>query len=116
MKRFASLWALVIIISACGFAGNTYSNDPRFTDEKLKAIEQSLQFALENGNRGVKESAAQVVRDVKALVPRYEFSKLIIPLLRIVKDENTQPASRIVAALALHDLGGDFAIEDKDSQ
>jgi len=111
MKRFANLLALVIITSASGFAGNTYSDDPRFTDKKLKAIEQSLQLALESGNRGVKESAAQVVRDVKALVPRYEFSRLIIPLLRIVKDERTRPASRIIAALALHELGGDFVIE-----
>lgn len=111
MKRLVSVGATVIIMCTSGLAANTYSDDPRFTDEKIKAIEQNLQLALENGNLGVQASAAQVVRQVKALVPRYEFSGLIKPLVRIVKDENVQPpASRILAALALIDLGGDSAI------
>jgi len=95
-------------------AGNTYIDDPRFTDKKLQVIESNLQQALESASFGMQASAAQVVRDVKALVPRYEFSRLVIPLMRILKDENAQPASRILAALALHELGserGDFAIK-----
>jgi hypothetical protein len=95
-------------------ADNRYTDDPRFTDEKLQAIEKSIQQALESGSFGLQTSAAQVVRDVKALVPRYEFPRLVIPLMRIVKDESAQPASRILAALALHELEserGDFAIK-----
>jgi hypothetical protein len=115
MKRFTILIATIILAwTSVHAAGDTYSNDPRFTDEKLQAIEQSLQQALENGGSGLQASAAQVVRDVKALVPRYEFSCLVIPLMRIVKDESAQPASRILAALALHELEserGDFAIK-----
>jgi hypothetical protein len=104
MKRFVSLGAILIVMCSRGLAANTFSDDPRFTDEKLKTIEQSLRNGLESGNAGVQASAAQVVREVKALVPRYEFSGLIAPLVHMVKDERTQPATRIVAALALLDL------------
>ena len=114
MKRVVGLVATVLALWTSGHGGNTYSDDPRFTDEKLQAIEKSLQHALESGNFGIQTSAAQVVRDVKALAPRYEFSGLVIPLMRIVKDESAEPAKRILAALALHELGsarGDFAIK-----
>lgn len=115
MKRFTVLTATIIMAwASVHAAGSTYSNDSRFTDEKLQVIEKSLRGALESGNFGLQTSAAQVVRDVKALVPRYEFSSLVIPLMRIVKDESAEPARRILAALALHELGserGDFAIK-----
>ena len=108
MKKLAGLAAMVVVMCANGMAANVYSDDPRFTDAKLQAIELNLQLALENGNYGVQASAAQVVREVKALVPRYEFYSLVIPLMRIAKDGTTQPeATRIVATLALHDLVGD---------
>lgn len=114
MKRFVGFAATMLIMWTSGYAGNTYSDDPRFTDEKLKTIEASLQDALESGNFGIQTSAAQVVRDVKSLVPRYEFSSLVIPLMRIVKDDRAEPAKRVLAALALHELGserGDYAIK-----
>lgn len=114
MKRRVVLLAIALLVWAGARAGSTYSNDPRFTDEKLQAIEKTLQQALESGNFGLQTSAAQVVRDVKGLVPRYEFPDLVIPLMAIVKNEDAQPASRILAALALHELGsarGDFAIK-----
>jgi hypothetical protein len=115
MKRFNLFFAVLFVIAwTNGYAGSTYSSDPRFTDEKLQVIEKSLRCALESENFGLQTSASQVIRDVKSLVPRYEFSSLVIPLMRIVKDEAAQPANRILAVLALHDLGserGDFAIK-----
>ncbi len=114
MKRVLSLVVTIILVWANGHAGNTYSNDPRFTDEKMQAIEKSLEQALESQNLGLQASAAQVVRDVKALVPGYDFGELVIPLMGIVKDESARPGNRILAALALHELRserGDFAIK-----
>lgn len=112
MKRFAVLGVMVAIMCGSGMAANVYSDDPRFTDQRLKAIELNLLMALESGNYGMQASAAQVVRQVKALVPTYEFHTLVIPLMRITNDEKTQPeTNRIVAALALHDLVGDSVVE-----
>lgn len=115
MKRFNLFFAVLFIVALTnGYAGITYSSDPRFTDEKLQVIEKNLRCALESESFGLQTSASQVIRDVKSLVPRYEFSSLIIPLMRIVKDESAQPANRILAVLALHDLRserGDFAIK-----
>lgn len=114
MKRLVGVATLAVLVWAGGHAANTYSNDPRFTDEKLQAIEKSLEHGLESGNFGVQTSASQVVRELKGLVPQYEFSRLIIPLMRIAKDEDARPANRILAILALHELGserGDFAIK-----
>ena len=115
MKRFTILIATGVLAWTSAHAtGGTSTNDPRFTDGKLQAIEKNLQMALESESFGLQTSAAQVVRDVKALVPRYEFSHLVIPLMRILKDESAPSASRVLAALALHDLGserGDFAIK-----
>lgn len=112
MKKLVGLAAMVVMMGAIGRAANTYSSDPRFTDQKLKAIEMNLRLALEEGNYGVQASAAQVVRQVKGLVPRYEFSSLVTPLTRIAKGDYTQPeANRILATLALYDLVGDSIIE-----
>jgi hypothetical protein len=48
------------------------------------------------------------------LVPDYEFGSLVIPLMAIVKDERSESSTRMLAALALHDIHssrGDFAIQ-----
>ena len=112
MKRLLVLGAMVVVMSTAGLAAHSYSDDPRFTDEKLTVIEKNLQLALEEGNYGVQASAAQVVREVKALVPTYDFYSLVVPLLHIARGNSTQPeATRIVAALALYDLVGDSTIE-----
>jgi hypothetical protein len=114
MKRFAVLTTTIMMgWATLHAAGSTYSDDRRFTDEKLQAIEKNLQRALESDNFGLQTSAEQVIRDVKALVPQYEFSSLVIPLMRILKDESAASPNRILAALALHELGserGDYAI------
>jgi hypothetical protein len=81
--------------------------------ERLDQIEKSLVNALESNIPGMQASAAQTVRDLKALLPDREFSRLVIPLMRIVKNEDGHACSRIVAALALSELHsdmGDFAI------
>lgn len=117
MKKLVGLAAMVVMMGTSGVAASTYSSDPRFTDEKLKAIEMNLRLALEEGNYGVQASAARVVRQVKALVPRYEFHTLVLPLMHIANDDKTQPqASRVLASLALRDLVGDSVIEPAESR
>jgi len=84
-----------------------------WSDEKLSQIEENLVRDLESTSIGVCIGGAQTAREMKMHVPDYDFSRIIIPLMRIVKDENADRAARIIAALALNDLHserGDFAI------
>jgi hypothetical protein len=86
---------------------------PQFTEEKIAIIEENLVKDLESKNPGVVIGGTQTVREMKKAVPTHDFSKLIIPLMRIVKDENSDRASRILAALALDEIDserGNFAI------
>lgn len=85
----------------------------QFTEEKISQIEDNLVLDLESANTGVVIGGTQTVREMKRAVPGHDFSKLIIPLMRIVKDEDGDRAARILAALALHEIDaerGNFAI------
>lgn len=85
----------------------------RFVNATVEQSEQSLAIALTSNSPGLQTTAAQTVRDLKVLLPARTFSPLVIPLMRLVKDESEETASRVLAALALHDLHssvGDFAI------
>ncbi len=89
------------------------AEDVRWSEDKLGQIEENLVRDLESSMVGVCIGGAQTAREMKKHAPNYDFSKIIIPLMRIVKDEDADRAARIVAALALHDLEserGDFAI------
>jgi hypothetical protein len=86
---------------------------PRFVNATVDQSEKSLKMALESISAGSQLTAAQTVRELKTLLPGRYFSSLVIPLMRIVKDENSDTHSRVVAAIALHELRsamGDFAI------
>ena len=115
MKRIA----LFLVVVFAAFAPSTHAqNDngraPRFTQEKLNVIERNLVIALETPSPGMQASAAQTVRDLKELSPEYSFSRLVIPLMRIVKDEAAEIGPRILASLALEELHsemGDYAIK-----
>jgi hypothetical protein len=115
MKRM--LLFLCGALLACSpelFAQATYAPpcDPCIK-KRLPQTIGSLRYALESGIPGLQATAAQTVRDLKANIPEESFSSLVIPLMRIVKDENADHAARILAAFALHDLNsprGDFAI------
>jgi len=84
-----------------------------FKNATIEQTEKSLVMALESGMPGLEVSAALTVRELKALMPERSFSCFVIPLMRIVKTEDAESCSRVIAAIALHDLHsaiGDFAI------
>ena len=88
-------------------------DDVWFKGTSVDLIEQNLAAALRMHSDGVQASASQVVRDLKGLLPDQEFTSVIIPLMRIVKNEDGDVSVRTVAALALYDLKssrGDFAL------
>ena len=85
----------------------------QFTEEKIALIEDNLVLDLESPIPGVAIGGTQTVREIKKAVPTHDFSKLIIPLMRIVKNEDADRAERILAALALDEIDsdrGNFAI------
>jgi hypothetical protein len=85
----------------------------KFTEEKIDLIEDNLVNDLDSPIIGVVIGGAQTVREMKKAVPTHDFAKLIIPLMRIVKDQNADRGARILAALALFDIDserGNFAI------
>jgi len=119
LPRIATaILCLVLISSGLSVAQTDTTKDmaeksTKFTEEKIAQIEENLVRDLESPSVGICIGGAQTVREMKKQVPSHDFSKIIIPLMRIVKDNNADRAARILAALALFDLNserGDFAI------
>jgi hypothetical protein len=80
---------------------------------KLDLIEVNLVNALQSGIPGMQADAAQIVRDINSMRPEQNFPKTVIPLMAILKNEEAESGSRILAALALNQLDsqkGYFAI------
>ncbi len=115
MKRLITtvmfVWGGLLLVAACAVAGNKAQY---FKGTSVDVIGENLAVALNTPCPGMQASAAQTVRDLRALLPEQEFTNVVIPLMRIVKDEDASVPVRTLAALALHDLKsarGDFAIE-----
>ncbi len=116
--RFATPLLLTLLLCGSIFAQadapkDTTATSPRFTEEKINLIEENLLNDLESPITGVVIGGAQTTREMKKAVPTHDFSKLIISLMRIVKDDKSDRASRILAALTLDELNserGNFAI------
>lgn len=95
-------------------ADTSVNMDMPLTKEKLNRIEDNLVRDIESPSVGVCLGGAQVVRELKAKAPDYSFSKVIIPLMKVLKDKSADRAARMMAALALHDVNsdrGNFAIK-----
>lgn len=110
---------LIVVAASLVLSGSAFATAPpdnpttRFTGEKLALIEDNLLLGLASESPGVRATAALTLRQLKEAAPDYSFSRSIIPLMRIVKDENCDVVCRITASLALHSLGsarGDYAI------
>ncbi len=88
-------------------------HSPYFTPEKIHQFETNLIVALNSGIPGMQSSAAQTLRELRLYNPGYDYSRSIIPLMKIVKSETANTNARLCAVLALYDLRsdrGDYAI------
>lgn len=116
MKYPGKLFLLPIALIACVGRAQTSSDVPfnPHNAVRLAQTKESLVRALESASPGLQATAAQTVRELKAMLPDEPFSELIIPLMRVVKDPDAVVESRIMCALALHEIHserGDFAIK-----
>ena len=112
MKRL--LAGIVLCIAAYGtmVAGETEAQRT-FTKAKVERIERDLINAFQSNIPGLQTSAATTLLQVRRHAPEYSWSNSIIPLMRIVNDENMNADARIAAALALSELRtnrGDYSI------
>lgn len=120
MKRYlciiagcACIVAGSMLVTASAVAGEADDYIASLSQEKIDLIEQNIVNALLSGRSGMQADAAQLVRDMQSLRPEQSFASCVIPLMAILKDEQAETASRILAALALDRLDsdkGDFAI------
>ena len=108
------LLGLFLFSGIATFAQSDGNGPKPFIRATVEQTEQSLVNALASGSPGLQVSAAATIRELKALMPQRSFSKLVVPLMRLVKDEDADRDARIVAAIALHELHsdkGDYAIK-----
>ena len=110
-----ALILVVLLLAVPAYSAEPTANHARLlVAADVDRIESNLVIGLETECACLQASAAQVIRDLKAQVPDHSFSKSIIPLMRILKDESINVGVRQIAALALHEIGsgrGDYAIE-----
>ncbi len=108
------LGGLFILAGVAAQAQTTQIESKPFQHATVEQTEKSLVKALESNSPGLQLTAAATIRELKALMPERSFSSLVIPLMRVVKDEGADRDARIVAAIALHELHsekGDYAIK-----
>ncbi len=103
-----------VLCTAPAFAGESESYIESFPKVRVDLIEPNIVTALESGIPGMQADAAQLVRDLNRIRPEESYSSCVIPLMAILKNEQEEGPVRILAALALDQIGserGAFAIE-----
>ena len=102
---------MLCVSSALAGEGDDYIGS--MPAEKFECVETNIVTALNSGIPGMQADAAQLIRDLRSLRPDETFTSCVVPLMAIVKNEEAESPSRILAALALDELDsgmGNFAI------
>jgi len=79
----------------------------KFIESHLKQTEEMLLKSFESDQLGIVSSSIQTLRELEQIFPENEFSSLIDPLMKFVKDETRDTQMRILSALALDGLHSD---------
>jgi len=115
IKRSLSVIALILLLSI-SFSANLFAGDLDLitgdkdeVEQKLKAAEENLIQSLKGDNDNLKESAIQVILELKQAYPEFKFNKAVIPLMRILRQHENQNI-RILAALTLYELGNESGV------
>jgi len=106
MKRLFLLLAIVLMIITNAVQAQDVAT--RFQKQHLKQTEASIVNALNSGTVGVEINAVQTLRQLEWTFPDQEFKSTISPLSQIVKDENGDTQTRLLAAIALDGLHSDL--------
>lgn len=90
-----ALWAIPASLSAA-------SSNPPLSEDRQEIIRTNIIAGLENPSAEVRASYMQLVIDLNRAYPDYDFDYAIIPLMSILKNEDSCPM-RMLAALALYE-------------
>jgi hypothetical protein len=107
--KHCTIAALCVLTGGMVFAAPALAGDGdqyilSLSQEKIDLIEKNVVNALTSDIPGMQADAAALVRELKNLRPEQTYSGCVVPLMGIVKDEEAEPAARILAALALDKL------------
>jgi hypothetical protein len=112
MKRLILILAVGTITCGTLFAFQT-GERYLFSQAHIERIEKSIVKTLESGIPNSQINAALTLQRFREVAPEYGWDRCIIPLMSILNGEENNPSARLIAAMALHELGssrGDFAI------
>ncbi len=107
------LVGLVIMATPPVRADDPSSTTLRFIRATFEQTQQELLAGLQDTRPEILSTVAVTIGELKKLYPERSYSAFVIPLMRVVKDENGDATARVSAAVALHELRsamGDFAI------
>ena len=96
-----SLFAMLAMLAIPASLSAASSNPP-LSEDRQEIIRTNLVAGLENPSAEVRASYMQLVIDLKRAYPDYDFDYAIIPLMSILKNEDSCPM-RMLAALALYE-------------
>jgi len=106
-KRVTGFITLIVLLSL--FVSSNIFAGGKNVEKILKAAEKNLSKTLQGDNENLRGSAIQVVLQLKKAYPNYKFKKVIIPLMRILRNHENQNI-RILAALSLYELGNEIGV------
>ena len=79
----------------------------KFLKSNIKNTEEMLLNSFESNHLEIISNSVQTLRQLEDIFPDNNFSSLIEPLMKFVKDENMDTQVRILSALALDGLHSD---------
>jgi len=108
LMKYAAGLLIVGIFTSLLSAQDTKDDQSKRVEKILQLAVKNLRVTLQGSNDNLKESAVEVVKDLKEAYPQAKLSGTIIPLMTILRT-HSDSGMRILAALALKEIGDDKA-------
>jgi len=112
MKRLIFIFFVGLTTAATVFAFQPIEQG-LLSQTQLARIEKQLAANLQSAVARQQVDAALVLHRMIEIAPGHEWNRCVIPLMQILNRETNESASRVLAAMVLHELRserGDFAI------
>ena len=83
-------------------------HNTKFNKKNLPRTQATLIEIIESNSSEKAASALQTIRELELIFPEESFETMLEPLIKIVKNENAEDATRILALFALENLHSDI--------